>query len=408
MKSDPRRLSILSFHYDLPEERIAKKPTAVRDQSKLLVYRKGEILDTFFGSLDQFLVPGDLLVFNETKVINARILFQKESGSTIEIMCLEPYDVEETVMAFQQKKECRWNAMVGNAKRWKEPLLKKQVSYKDGEFEFCAEQVEKSNGKFVIRFSWNNDLTFSEVIDIVGKLPLPPYLNREADEDDQDRYQTVYAQARGSVAAPTAGLHFTPSILKNLEQKNIRHAFVTLHVGAGTFKPVKSDTMEDHEMHEEKVVVPLETLEVVYSALQNKQRIIAVGTTSLRTIESLYWFGKQLMSNPSGELKPIGQWEPYDSVQSEMLPELLLEKLIGNLKMSHKNILLSSTQILIAPGYEFKIVKGLITNFHQPESTLLLLVSAFIGDDWKKVYDYALKNNYRFLSYGDSSLLLRE
>lgn len=408
---DPKNLSILSFRYDLPESFIAKKPLAVRDQSKLLVYQKSQITDSHFHQLDSFLKSGDLLIFNQTKVIHARILFQKPSGSTIEIMCLEPFDVSETNLAFQQKNTCRWIAMIGNAKRWKEQQLSKIILHEKGSFEFRAEKYENRKGNSVVRFSWTADLSFAEVIEAAGKIPLPPYLNREPDVEDTKRYQTVYAQDKGSVAAPTAGLHFTENIFEKLKTKNISTEFVTLHVGAGTFKPVKSQTMQEHEMHQERIYITLTTVEMILKAVQEKKRIISVGTTSLRTIESLYWFGLQLLLQKVAGIEEmrISQWEPYEpETENSLSTEKVLNALVHWMKKNHKTVLSGFTQILIAPSYSFKIANGLITNFHQPESTLLLLVSAFIGDDWKKVYHHALENNYRFLSYGDSSLLFRE
>lgn len=408
---DPKSISIQSFRYDLPEELIARKPLAVRDQSKLLVYKNHQITDSRFHQLDNYLNPGDFLIFNQTKVIQARILFQKSSGSTIEIMCLEPHGVTETNLAFQLKGSCEWVALVGNAKRWKEPSLSKTIAHEKGNFELFAEQVERQAGSYIIRFRWNADLSFAEVIEAAGKIPLPPYLNREPDEDDLERYQTVYALEKGSVAAPTAGLHFTENTFEKVKKKNISHAFVTLHVGAGTFKPVKSETMLDHEMHQERVYIKLEVIQKILLALTKNNRVITVGTTSLRTIESLYWFGIGLMSerNINREEMEIGQWEPYESTENS-LPSVLeaLTKITEWMQERNLSILSGYTRILIAPGYDFKIVSGLITNFHQPESTLLLLVSAFIGEDWRKVYKHALENDYRFLSYGDSSILFRE
>ena len=407
----PKKLSIDAFRYDLPEDRIAIKPLDRRDQSKLLVYRQGQITDSHFDQADTYLESGDLLIFNQTKVIRARLLFQKSSGSTIEIMCLEPFDEPEISRAFLQKKECQWNALVGNAKRWKEPILRKNIKYNSGSFELCAEQIKNNNGNFVIRFFWDADLTFAEVIEAAGKIPLPPYLNREADEDDVIRYQTVYAKDQGSVAAPTAGLHFTENSFAKLKAKAVSTAFITLHVGAGTFKPVKAPTMQEHEMHEERVSIPVDVIEKILHTVKEENRVISVGTTSLRTLESLYWFGVHVMKekNVNVEEMRISQWEPYeDEADKNPSPVQALETILSWMKKNNRIILSGFTQILIAPGYEFKIANVLITNFHQPESTLLLLVSAFIGEDWKKVYQHALQNNYRFLSYGDSSLLFRK
>ncbi len=407
MIQHPKNLSIADFTYDLPEDRIAKYPLAERDASKLLIYQDGDITEDQYRQLPSHLPANSLLVFNNTKVVEARLLFQKASGGVIEIFCLEPHEqYADITTAMQQKGKVWWHCLVGGASKWKSgQLLEKNIS---DNIRLEAKCMDKKTGSFLIEISWSDQsMSFAELLHLAGAIPLPPYIKRAADETDKNRYQTIYAIQDGSVAAPTAGLHFTPAVLKELEQKNIPTAFVTLHVGAGTFKPVKSDQMADHEMHAEWIDVDRHFIENLNDQLD--KNIIAVGTTSLRTLESLYWLGLKCMHPGNNETVPetvsISQWDPYD-LQSEQLPaSVALGQLLAWMEKNKLEKLITKTQILIAPGYTFRIVKGLITNFHQPQSTLLLLVAALVGNNWKKIYRHALQNNYRFLSYGDGSLL---
>ena len=407
MIQHPKNLSIADFTYDLPEDRIAKYPLAERDASKLLIYQDGDITEDQYRQLPSHLPANSLLVFNNTKVVEARLLFQKASGGVIEIFCLEPHEqYADITTAMQQKGKVWWHCLVGGASKWKSgQLLEKNIS---DNIRLEAKCMDKKTGSFLIEISWSDQsMSFAELLHLAGAIPLPPYIKRAADETDKNRYQTIYAKQDGSVAAPTAGLHFTPAVLKALEQKNILTAFVTLHVGAGTFKPVKSEQMADHEMHAEWIDVDRHFIANLKDQLD--KNIIAVGTTSLRTLESLYWLGLKCMHPGYNETAPetvsISQWDPYD-LQSEQLPaSIALGQLLAWMEKNKLEKLITKTQILIAPGYTFRIVKGLITNFHQPQSTLLLLVAALVGNNWKKIYHHALQNNYRFLSYGDGSLL---
>ena len=418
MSIDPRHISIEDYSYDLPENKIAFHPLAERDASKLLIYHEGKIDEDIFRNITNHLPGGSLLVFNDTKVVEARILFQKPSGGIIEIFCLEPGDeYADLTTAFSQQQQVRWHCLVGGASKWKRgQVLVKNIQEGNNNIELSARFIEKRKETFIIELSWTPvTLSFAEVLHITGAIPLPPYIKRAADPGDTERYQTVYAQSEGSVAAPTAGLHFTGKIFRDLKQKNIQTDFVTLHVGAGTFKPVKSATMAEHDMHAEWIDVDKSLIQNILNHLDNK--IIAVGTTSLRTIESLYWFGVQMHDHADVETHhyaSLRQWEPYDLEKRNIPVKIALEYLLQWLDDRELNRFIAKTQILISPGYEFKIVKGLITNFHQPKSTLLLLVAAFIGEDlptgqagWRKLYDYALANDFRFLSYGDGCLLLR-
>ncbi|MDX5437108.1 MAG: S-adenosylmethionine:tRNA ribosyltransferase-isomerase, partial [Pontibacter sp.] len=347
--------------------------------------------------------PHTLLVFNDTKVVQARLLMQKETGGIVEIFCLEPVAPHREVqLAMQQTESCTWKCLVGNNKRWKSGPVKLQ--FEGGEL--SAEREQQVEGHFLIKFTWTpKDLTFAEVLEQCGKLPLPPYLNRELTQEDHTRYQTIYANQQGAVAAPTAGLHFTDKVMDSLKQQSIDTAYLTLHVGAGTFKPVKADTMENHEMHAEQIFVSKVFLENLLQHLGNP--IIPVGTTSMRSLESIYWLGASILDNPNLPIQDlhVTQWQAYENNELPSAKEAV-EALVRYLDNNKAEYLHASTQIIIAPGYTFRICNGLVTNFHQPESTLLLLVSALIGDDWRKVYQHAMENNYRFLSYGDSSLLL--
>jgi S-adenosylmethionine:tRNA ribosyltransferase-isomerase len=403
MHTNPKNLAIKDFVYELPDERIAKFPLPERDQSKLLFYQDHNIADHTFTDLPSLLPAGSLLVFNNTKVVQARLIFHKETGGAVEIFCLEPVKPHREVqLAMQQTESCTWKCLVGNNKRWKSGLLK--ISFEGGVV--TAEREAQQEGHFLIRFTWTpGDLTFAEVLERCGRLPLPPYLNRELTPEDRTRYQTIYAHHEGAVAAPTAGLHFTDKVMAQLQAKGIESTYLTLHVGAGTFKPVKADTMEAHEMHAEQLMVSKQVVEQLLQHLG--QPLIPVGTTSMRSLESLFWLGTLLMQQP--DLKPeelhVTQWLPYESNTPPAVSEAL-QALLDYMARHQIDHLHASTQIIIAPGYAFRICSGLVTNFHQPESTLLLLVAALIGEDWKQVYRHALANDYRFLSYGDSSLLL--
>lgn len=403
MNTNPKNLAIKDFVYELPDERIAKFPLPERDLSKLLYYHNHQIADHSFTSLPDLLPAGSLLVFNNTKVVQARLIFHKATGGAIEIFCLEPVKPHREVqLAMQQTRSCTWKCLVGNNKRWKEGPLK--IFFEGGVV--TAERETQQDGHFLIRFTWTPaELTFAEVLERCGRLPLPPYLNRDLTPEDRTRYQTIYAHHEGAVAAPTAGLHFTDRVMEQLQVKGIESTYLTLHVGAGTFKPVKAETMEGHDMHAEQLMV---SKLVVQQLLQHQGKpVIPVGTTSMRSLESLYWLGVLLLQQP--DLKPeklhVTQWLPYET-DTPPATQVALQALLDYMERQQTAHLHASTQIIIAPGYTFRVCNGLVTNFHQPESTLLLLVSALIGEDWKQVYRHALDNDYRFLSYGDSSLLL--
>ena len=402
---DTKHIKISEFNYPLPDERIAKFPLSVRDESKLLVYRQGEVSEDRFTSLPDYLEPGEMMVFNNTKVIQARLHFRKETGALIEVFCLEPIEPNDYVLSFQQAQKCSWLCMVGNLKKWKEGALKREVEVKGRTITLTATRGECRGTSHWIDFEWNdNTLTFADVLEAVGELPIPPYLNRETQESDKQTYQTVYSKIKGSVAAPTAGLHFTERVLKALDDKGIDREELTLHVGAGTFKPVKSEEIEGHEMHTEYISVNRRTIEKL---IAHGGKTIAVGTTSVRTLESLYYIGVLIHQNPEANQEElhVKQWMPYEP-HPALTPVESLQGILTYLDRHDMEALHTSTQIIIAPGYEYKIVKKIVTNFHQPQSTLLLLVSAFVKGDWKKIYDYALSHDFRFLSYGDSSLLI--
>ena len=400
----PKNISIQDFNYDLPQEKIAVYPLENRDQSKLLIYQNEHITELKYVSIDEEIPAESILFLNNSKVVEARLLFTKNTGTSIEIFCLEPSEIyADITSAMLQKQHVKWKCLVGGAKKWKEEFLTKKIQHN---CTLLAKIFERKNDYFIIEFSWSLvDLSFAEVLHLSGEIPLPPYLNRAVEEKDKTTYQTVYAKHDGSVAAPTAGLHFTQSIFKKLEKKNIKTSFLTLHVGAGTFKPVKTDTMENHEMHHEFFEINIEAIESIVNNLNNN--IIAVGTTSLRTIETLYWMGiKANLKSINCTIYDIEiqQWDPYNLPQN-ISAEEALKQLIFWMKKNNIVKLIAKTQIIIAPGYKLKIVNGLITNFHQPKSTLLLLVAAIVKNNWRKIYDFALQNNYRFLSYGDGSLL---
>jgi S-adenosylmethionine:tRNA ribosyltransferase-isomerase len=407
----PKDLSITDFTYELPNDRIAKYPLAERDNSKLLVFKNGIITESTYRSIDQFLPANTLLVFNNTKVVEARLIFQKATGALIEIFCLEPTDdYPDITTAMLQKGRVLWKCLIGGASKWKHGMqLQKLVDVADGEVVLEAAIKERLTDSFVIELTWQpEDLTFAEILHAAGQIPLPPYLHRQAEDEDKNRYQTVYAAHDGSVAAPTAGLHFTDAIFKKLSAKNIQTDFVTLHVGAGTFKPVKAAQMAEHEMHSEFLEISAQNLQNLITYLD--KTIVAVGTTSLRTIETLYWMGVKILANEKATLEEliVHQWVPYELAADNITTKEALTALLSWMNKKGLKKLITKTQILIAPGYQLKVAKGIITNFHQPQSTLLLLVAAIVGKDWKRIYEYALNNNFRFLSYGDGCLLWKE
>lgn len=395
-----QKIKISDYTYNLPDNRIAKFPLKNRDDSNLLFYKNGLIEKKKFTNIVEELPENNLLVMNNTKVIYARLIFHKPTGSKIEIFCLNPHTPSEYNLAFETKNSCVWECIVGNQKKWKQGNLILNFIDKGTEKQITAKKVEKIEANQIIEFQWDNDLTFGEILDIVGEIPIPPYLNRESEEADKTRYQTVYSKLEGSVAAPTAGLHFTENIFEKLKTRNIQTAEVTLHVGAGTFRPIKSEEISGHKMHTEYFEITKENLQKIISNLGN---ITSVGTTSLRSLESLYWMGvKKYFDKP--DYNRISQWEIYELEQIPVKNSL--EALLKVFEGNNVKIVQAYTQIIIVPSYKFKVANILITNFHQPNSTLLLLVAAFVGEDWKKIYDFALKNDFRFLSYGDSSLLI--
>lgn len=395
------RIKTENYSYCLPEESIAKYPLPQRDMSKLLVYRHGTINNDMFCNLPDHLDPGHLLVCNDTRVIQARLIFTKPGGAKIEIFCLEPEKPSDYAQSFASTGACCWRCLVGNLKKWKQPAISTTFLYNGKDCVLKAERLETDRENSIVRFSWSPDkLSFADVLDSKGITPIPPYLNRPAEISDKTGYQTVYSKFDGSVAAPTAGLHFTRKVLLDAEEKGIHLANVTLHVGAGTFRPVQSETTGGHTMHTEHFIIGKECIEQL---IEHRGKVMAVGTTSLRTLESIYLTGIKLL-NSMAEPFHIKQWESYGS--KDVPFEMALNAVLGHFGSTGQENLDATTQIMIVPGYRFRVVNGLITNFHLPKSTLILLVAAFIGDDWRKVYDHALRNNYRFLSYGDSSLLL--
>ena len=417
---NPKNIHIADYNYNLPDERIAKFPLAERDASKLLIYNHGEVSEDVFSSLPKYLPQGALMVFNNTKVIQARLHFRKAGtegiqGALIEVFCLEPALPNDYQLNFSQKGSVQWYCLVGNLKKWKEGKLFRTIEMPNGEqVTLACERMGLHGTSHIIEFSWNGNYTWAELLDAVGELPIPPYLNRETQESDKTTYQTVYSKIKGSVAAPTAGLHFTERVLQALDEAGIDREELTLHVGAGTFKPVKSEEIGGHDMHTEHIAVRRQTIEKL---IAHGGEAIAVGTTSVRTLESLYYMG--ILAMQGKEDLHVPQWMPYeekttaDGQQSTEIAQRVgwstvncLQALLAYMDQHHLDVLHSSTQIIIAPGYEYHIVRRMVTNFHQPQSTLLLLVSAFLKGDWRKVYDYALSHDFRFLSYGDSSLLI--
>lgn len=396
-------IHIEDYNYNLPDERIAKYPLSDRDASKLLLY-KGTPEEKLFRNISEYLPENSMMVFNDTKVVPARLHFQRETGAHIEIFCLEPVCPNEYVTMFAETRRCRWKCIVGNVKRWKNDILHLYNPLNDTAIDTMnlrAELIERSGETSVVEFSWTDGAPFSRVLEVCGSVPIPPYLNRDTEELDLERYQTLYARFRGSVAAPTAGLHFTENVLESIRSKGIDTETVCLHVGAGTFLPVKSSLVSEHTMHREPFVVSLAFLEKLVSL---KGSLIAVGTTSVRTLESLYYVGVKCIEN--GLPGDVSQWEPYSREYTYTLSDSL-NAIIKYLKDNEMSELKVGTEIIIVPGFRFRVVDVLVTNFHQPQSTLLLLISAFVGGDWKAIYDYALNNQFRFLSYGDSSLLFR-
>lgn len=400
---ETKHIKISDYNYPLPDERIAKFPLPVRDQSKLLVYRHGEVSETRFTSLPDYLEAGELMIFNNTKVIQARLHFRKETGALIEIFCLEPIQPNDYVLNFQQTSHAAWLCMIGNLKKWKEGSLHKEMNVKGHTITLTATRGECRGTSHWVDFTWDNpEITFADILEVFGELPIPPYLNRETQESDKETYQTVYSKIKGSVAAPTAGLHFTERVLQALRDKGVDLEEVTLHVGAGTFKPVKSEEIEGHEMHTEYISVNRQTIEKL---IAHGGKAIAVGTTSVRTLESLYYIGVTIASHPDAgqEELHVRQWQPYETHPTMTTVESL-QQILDYMKRHELEALHTSTQIIIAPGYTYHIVQKMVTNFHQPQSTLLLLVSAFVKGNWRTIYDYALAHDFRFLSYGDSSL----
>ena len=395
------KINIDDFNYELPVEKIAQFPLEKRDHSKLFFLKNGKPENDFFYNIKNHLSQKSLLVFNDTKVIHARLLFKKDTGSTIEIFCLEPFDMEQQ-QAFQQKGNCRWKCLVGNNKRWKSGKIKIEIN----DVVLFAEKINQEGEDFIIEFSWQpSNIFFSEILEIFGRIPLPPYINRNADEVDNLRYQTMFAKYDGSVAAPTAGLHFTENVLKEISNAGIKTQTLTLHVGAGTFKPVTTKFIDEHKMHEEHFSVSRHLLESLIKQLKEKNSIIPVGTTSLRTLESIYWLGVKKILKLENHFF-LDQWEVYELKNNKISAEESISALIDVISYSDKLIFNGCTRMIIIPGYEFKIANGIITNFHQPRSTLLLLIAAMIGDKWKEAYKYAIENDFRFLSYGDCCVFI--
>lgn len=412
---NPRNIEIKSYDYNLPDERIAKYPLAERDQSKLLIWRDGSIDQKHFYNLPEQIPAGSMIVFNNTRVIQARLHFHKETGALIEVFCLEPEAPRDYQQNFASEHECTWTCLVGNSKKWKDGALSQSVVVDGEEVMLSCERAGVSGASQKIHFFWNKPVSFAKILDAIGELPIPPYLNRATEEKDKQTYQTVYSRVKGSVAAPTAGLHFTEKELQALRDKAVDLQYITLHVGAGTFKPVKSDTIEGHDMHTEFISVPKAVIERIVNHLKTSDApLIAVGTTSVRTLESLYYIGNKIASNPDAHAEElvVHQWEPYDLTYT-MTEIEALEHILAYLEQHHEDNLVTATQILIAPGFQYRLVKVIVTNFHMPQSTLLLLVSAFVdgdsleGPNWHRIYQYALDNDFRFLSYGDSSILFR-
>ncbi len=394
-------LSISDYNYPLPEERIAKYPLPERDHSKLLIYKDGVVSEDRFFRVGDYIPAHSLLVYNNTRVIQARLVFHKPSGARIEIFCLEPLAPHDYQLSLSSTEGCTWKCMIGNAKKFRDTSIDLPLQVAGKSVVLRATKGEQTGNTFAVTFSWDGDMSFAEILDAAGELPIPPYLNRPTEESDKTTYQTVYSRIKGSVAAPTAGLHFTDAVLADLHQRGIKTTELTLHVGAGTFQPVKTEDANQHTMHTEIIAVPRQAIADI---LANLGHVVAVGTTSMRTLESLYFLGCMLLRGDRSLHVP--QFMPYEQEWTMTTAEAL-QALLAYLEETHQDTLHAETQIMIKPGYRFRVVEQLITNFHQPKSTLLLLVSAFVGEDWKKIYDYALTHDFRFLSYGDSSILFR-
>lgn len=403
MLNELKNIRIDDYDYPLPEERIAKFPMEQRDHSKLLCLKGNDISEHHFYDLPNLLPDNTLLVFNDTKVIHARLFFQKETGAVIEIFCLEPHGMAVS-QSFEQRERCTWTCFIGNNKKWKSGPLALQFTIHNSQFTIEATRREAVGNAWIVDFEWTGGLNFAEVIEAAGVIPLPPYLHREAEESDATRYQTVYAHHDGSVAAPTAGLHFTPKVFDNLKKKNIGTEYITLHVGAGTFKPVNTPTIGEHEMHVEPVHITADNLHHLIN--HQGKPLISIGTTTVRTLESLYWFGIQLNANPDLDHMHVRQWDPYELNADGIDYTAAYKNILRWMDYHGTDRLDGATQLMIAPGYQYRVINGLVTNFHQPKSTLLLLVSALIGDRWHECYRYALDHQFRFLSYGDSCLFL--
>lgn len=394
-------LSISDYNYPLPEERIAKYPLPERDHSKLLIYKNGAVSEDRFFRVGDYIPAHSLLVYNNTRVIQARLIFHKPSGARIEIFCLEPLAPHDYQLSLSSTEGCTWKCMIGNAKKFRDTFIDLPLQVAGKIVVLRATKGEQTGNTFAVTFSWDGDMSFAEILDAAGELPIPPYLNRPTEESDKTTYQTVYSRIKGSVAAPTAGLHFTDAVLADLQRRGIKTTELTLHVGAGTFQPVKTEDANQHTMHTEIIAVPRQAIADI---LANLGHVVAVGTTSMRTLESLYFLGCMLLRGDRSMHVP--QFMPYEQEWTLSTAEAL-QALLTYLDETHQDTLHAETQIMIKPGYRFRVVEQLITNFHQPKSTLLLLVSAFVGEDWKKIYDYALSHDFRFLSYGDSSILFR-
>lgn len=401
MDKSPKTIAIADYDYPLPDSRIAKFPLEQRDHSKLLIYRHGEIEETIFKDIVHHLSKDTLLIFNDTKVIHARLLFQKSTGAIIEVFCLEPYG-KPAVQVFEERRSCEWLCFIGNNKKWKESSLTLKCDVAGTEVELTAIRREAIGNAWKVSFEWTGGYSFAEIIEAAGVIPLPPYLHREAEESDKERYQTVYAIHSGSVAAPTAGLHFSDSVFADLRKNGISTEFITLDVGAGTFKPVSSDTIGEHEMHVERIHITRRNIEHLLE--HQMEHLLPVGTTTVRTLESVYWFGVKLIHDPSLKEMNILQWDPYELDCAGITSIKSYQAVLEWMNRNQMDVLEGATQLLIAPGYEYHVIHQLITNFHQPKSTLLLLVSALIGDHWKECYQYALDHGFRFLSYGDCCL----
>jgi len=401
---NPKNISAKEYNYTLPEDKIARYPLNERDASKLLIYDQGRIKKEIFRNIPDYIQDDYLLVFNNAEVVYSRLIFKKETGAKIEIFCLEPIEPQEYNLAFQSNKKTTWRCLVGNLKKWKTGELKKEISVNEKITILTARKKQRDNNYVDIEFSWDNqNITFSDILDHSGIVPIPPYLKRDSEKIDKTRYQTIYSRVKGSVAAPTAGLHFTKSVMNKLKENNIPFSEITLHVGAGTFRPVKAETVAEHEMHTEHFSVSLKTIEEL---IENQKKILAIGTTSVRTLESLYWLGQKInnFNSPNDDRIKLNQWDHLE-FPSEISLKESLNHIAEHLQVNQLESLNASTQIMITPGYQFKVIDAMVTNFHQPQSTLLMLIGAFVGEDWKKIYQFALNNDFRFLSYGDSSLL---